>query len=206
MFSERFSNFSETIAGRRSSKHVGNRSFHPGHGGTERATRGCSKARRHITGRPMHESIKAGRQNSRQRSGTTCENVPTEHILKPDEVGSQEWFDRKKRSVIIPHQAHFPRIEYALSCREKRSSCITTISMAGDILMLLWQSIGSESTTLFGKNGRETGVISCSSRKRHPGWPVLYSHNIGCPTSGVAQRAMREAAPHARGVSKASQL
>jgi hypothetical protein len=30
--------------------------------------------------------------------------------------------------------------------------------------------------------------------------------DIGCPTSGVAQRAMREAAPHARGVSKARQL
>jgi hypothetical protein len=33
------------------------------------------------------------------------------------------------------------------------------------------------------------------------------SHSaIGCPTSGVAQRAMREVAPHARGVSRASQL
>jgi hypothetical protein len=30
--------------------------------------------------------------------------------------------------------------------------------------------------------------------------------SIGYPTSGVAQRAMREAAPHARGVSKARQL
>jgi hypothetical protein len=30
--------------------------------------------------------------------------------------------------------------------------------------------------------------------------------HIGCSTSGVAQRAMREAAPHARGVSKARQL
>jgi hypothetical protein len=29
---------------------------------------------------------------------------------------------------------------------------------------------------------------------------------IGCPTSGVSQRAMREAAVHARGVSKARQL
>jgi hypothetical protein len=29
---------------------------------------------------------------------------------------------------------------------------------------------------------------------------------IGCPTSSVAQRAMREAAPHARGASKARQL
>jgi hypothetical protein len=27
---------------------------------------------------------------------------------------------------------------------------------------------------------------------------------IGCPTSGVAQRAMREAMPHSRGVSKAT--
>jgi hypothetical protein len=29
---------------------------------------------------------------------------------------------------------------------------------------------------------------------------------IGCPTSSIAQCAMREAAPHARGVSKARQL
>jgi hypothetical protein len=29
---------------------------------------------------------------------------------------------------------------------------------------------------------------------------------IGCPTSGIAQRAVREAAAHARGVSKARQL
>jgi hypothetical protein len=29
--------------------------------------------------------------------------------------------------------------------------------------------------------------------------------NIGCPTSSVEQRAMREAAPHAHGVSKARQ-
>jgi hypothetical protein len=29
---------------------------------------------------------------------------------------------------------------------------------------------------------------------------------IGCPTSGVTQRAMREAAPHSHGVSKARQL
>jgi hypothetical protein len=29
---------------------------------------------------------------------------------------------------------------------------------------------------------------------------------IGCPISGVAQRAMREAAPHARGVNKGRQL
>jgi hypothetical protein len=32
------------------------------------------------------------------------------------------------------------------------------------------------------------------------------SENIGCPTSGVAQRAMRETASHARGVSKAKQI
>jgi hypothetical protein len=32
------------------------------------------------------------------------------------------------------------------------------------------------------------------------------SFHIGCPISGVTQRAMREAAPHARGMSKARQL
>jgi hypothetical protein len=35
----------------------------------------------------------------------------------------------------------------------------------------------------------------------HPG-----EKYIGCPTSGITQRAMREAAPHARGVGKARQL
>jgi hypothetical protein len=33
----------------------------------------------------------------------------------------------------------------------------------------------------------------------------IYEH-IACPTSGVAQRAMREGVPHPRGVSKARQL
>jgi hypothetical protein len=32
---------------------------------------------------------------------------------------------------------------------------------------------------------------------------LAFSQCIGCPTSCVAQRAMRESAPHARGVSKA---
>jgi hypothetical protein len=32
----------------------------------------------------------------------------------------------------------------------------------------------------------------------------LINGSIGLPTSGAAQRAMREAAPHARGVSKAT--
>jgi hypothetical protein len=38
--------------------------------------------------------------------------------------------------------------------------------------------------------------------------PVLCNttRSIECPTSGVAQRTMREAAPHARGVTKARQL
>jgi hypothetical protein len=30
--------------------------------------------------------------------------------------------------------------------------------------------------------------------------------HIGCPTSGITQSTMREAAPHAHGVSKASQV
>jgi hypothetical protein len=32
------------------------------------------------------------------------QNVPAELILNLDEMGSQEWPDRKKRDVIIPHQ------------------------------------------------------------------------------------------------------
>jgi hypothetical protein len=36
--------------------------------------------------------------------------------------------------------------------------------------------------------------------------PCPHCGALGCPTSGIAQRAMKEAAPHARGVSKARQL
>jgi hypothetical protein len=39
-----------------------------------------------------------------------------------------------------------------------------------------------------------------------PDPPVCYGLHVGCPASGVAQRAMREAAPHARGMSKVRQL
>jgi hypothetical protein len=64
-------------------------------------------------------------------------DVSTELILNVDEVGSQEWSDRKKRDVIIPHQERPCRIEYAVSRKEKRITCITTISMASDALMPL---------------------------------------------------------------------
>jgi hypothetical protein len=47
--------------------------------------------------------------------------------------------------------------------------------------------IGIEEVNLYLSNRNEIGII-------------------GCPTSGAAQCAMREAAPHARGVSKARQL
>ena len=65
------------------------------------------------------------------------QNVPTELILNLDEVGSQDWADRKPRSVIVPHQARRVRIEYSVPRSEKRISCIAAISMAGDTLMPL---------------------------------------------------------------------
>jgi hypothetical protein len=64
-------------------------------------------------------------------------DISTELILNVDEVGCQESSDRKKRDVIIPHQEKPCRIEYAVSCKEKRITCIITISMAGDALMPL---------------------------------------------------------------------
>jgi hypothetical protein len=63
--------------------------------------------------------------------------VSTELILNVDEVSCQELSDREKRDVIIPHQERPCRIEYAVSRKEKRITCITTISMAGDALMPL---------------------------------------------------------------------
>jgi hypothetical protein len=65
------------------------------------------------------------------------QNVPTELIFNLDQVGCQEWADRKPRAVIIPHQSQPIRVEYSVPRAEKRISCITTISMAGDTLMPL---------------------------------------------------------------------
>jgi hypothetical protein len=48
-------------------------------------------------------------------------DVPTELILNVDEVGCQEWSDRKKRDEIIPHQERPCRIEYAVSRKENAS-------------------------------------------------------------------------------------
>jgi hypothetical protein len=64
-------------------------------------------------------------------------DVSTELILNVDEVDCQEWSDRRKRDVIIPHQERPYRIEYVVSRKEKRFACITNISMAGDALMPL---------------------------------------------------------------------
>jgi hypothetical protein len=64
-------------------------------------------------------------------------DVSTEFILNVDEVGCQEWSDRKKCDVIIPHQERPCMNEYAVSRKEKRITCITTILMAGDALMPL---------------------------------------------------------------------
>jgi hypothetical protein len=60
-----------------------------------------------------------------------------EFILNVGEVGCQEWSDRKKCDVIIPHQKRPYKIEYAVSRKEKRISWITTISLASDALMPL---------------------------------------------------------------------
>jgi transposase len=65
------------------------------------------------------------------------QNIPTELILNLDEVGVQDWADRKTRKVIIRRQARPRRIEYAVTRKEKRISCIATISMAGDVVVPL---------------------------------------------------------------------
>jgi hypothetical protein len=64
-------------------------------------------------------------------------DVLTELIFNIDEVGSQEWADRKLRKVIIPRQLRSVRIEYSVPKSQKRMNCIAVISMAGDIPMPL---------------------------------------------------------------------
>jgi hypothetical protein len=65
------------------------------------------------------------------------QNVPAEPIFNFDEVGSQDWGDRKPRAVIVPHQSRRVRVKSSVPRAEKRISCIATISMAGNTLMPL---------------------------------------------------------------------
>jgi hypothetical protein len=65
------------------------------------------------------------------------QDTPTELVFNIDEVGSQEWADRKPRRVIVPHQERRQRIQYSVPRSQKRISCIAGISMAGDTLMPL---------------------------------------------------------------------
>jgi hypothetical protein len=71
-------------------------------------------------------------------------DISTKLILNVNEVSCQEWSDRRKLDVIIPHQERSCRIEYAMS-RKKHITCIVTISIAGDALMPLlvthWRTI-----------------------------------------------------------------
>jgi hypothetical protein len=64
-------------------------------------------------------------------------DVSTELIFNLDEGGCQEWSDRKTRDAIIPLQKRPCGIEYAASRKEKCVSCITTVLMGGDALILL---------------------------------------------------------------------
>jgi hypothetical protein len=49
------------------------------------------------------------------------------------------------------------------------------------------------------------GLVTSPKFNKPEGRFARRRFTIGCPTSGVAQRAMREAAPHVSGVSKARQ-
>jgi hypothetical protein len=49
----------------------------------------------------------------------------------------QEWADRKKGDVIIPHQARDYGVKYAIFRKEQLINCIITIAMAGNMLIPL---------------------------------------------------------------------
>lgn len=60
--------------------------------------------------------------------------LPTELVFNLDEVGQQEWANKKTKKVVVPSFLKNARIEYCVERAEKKISLITTISMAGDVL------------------------------------------------------------------------
>jgi hypothetical protein len=65
------------------------------------------------------------------------QNILTELIFNFDKGGSQEEADRKPRTVTVPRHSRPLRVSHLVNRAEKRISCITIISVAGDTLMPL---------------------------------------------------------------------
>ena len=61
-------------------------------------------------------------------------DAPTELIFNLDEVGCQQWADKKPCHCIIPNELKGQRVEYEVDRSEKRFTVIATISMSGDVL------------------------------------------------------------------------
>ena len=62
-------------------------------------------------------------------------DIPTELIFNVDEVGHQQWADRKKKKVVVSQTLPKNEVYYSIKRNEKRVSIVAAISMAGDTLV-----------------------------------------------------------------------
>ena len=60
--------------------------------------------------------------------------TPDELVFNLDEVGCQQWADRKPKHCVVPIKCKGQRVEFEVQRKEKRITVITAISMAGDVL------------------------------------------------------------------------
>ena len=60
--------------------------------------------------------------------------TPDELVFNLDEVGCQQWADKKTKHCLVPIECKGQRVEYEVQRNEKRITLIVTISMAGDVL------------------------------------------------------------------------
>jgi hypothetical protein len=62
------------------------------------------------------------------------QNIHTELVFNLDEVGSEEWADRKPKKVFAPTVRAEKTVHHPVNRGGRRVSAIVTISMAGDVL------------------------------------------------------------------------
>jgi hypothetical protein len=78
--------------------------------------------------------IKATARRHVQNLITFVQNIHAELCFKIDEVGSEEWADRKPKKIFVPTFRAEETVHSAVKRGEQRLNAIVTISMAGDVL------------------------------------------------------------------------
>jgi hypothetical protein len=84
------------------------------------------------------------------------QDIHTELIFNMDEIGWEEWADRKLKKVFIPTVRPEKTVHHAVKRGGRRGTAIVTISMAGNGLT---QVVVIDRALLIARYGRKDGAM-----------------------------------------------